>query len=81
MIIVRDNSKRESRLAARYTKAVEAHERIERELARVQNRWQKSRAALKRMEKKLDQEFNHRADAPARILDDSMVWGDPASPY
>ena len=40
---------------ARYAKALETHERIERELFRAQNRWQKSRAALKRIEKKLDQ--------------------------
>lgn len=37
-----------------YAKALDHHTQIERELARVMNRWQKSRAALKRIEQKLD---------------------------
>ena len=37
-----------------YAKALDHHAQIERELARVMNRWQKSRAALKRVEQKLD---------------------------
>lgn len=34
------------------------HERMEAELARAMNRWQKSRAALKRAEKKADKLFS-----------------------
>lgn len=41
----------------RYAKALAAHERIERDLARLMNRWQKSRALLKRIEKGLDAAF------------------------
>ncbi len=40
---------------ALYAKALDRHTQIERELARVMNKWQKSRAALKRIEKKLDE--------------------------
>lgn len=39
---------------ALYAKALDRHTQIERELARAMNRWQKSRATLKRMEQKLD---------------------------
>ena len=38
-----------------YAKALDRHTQIERELARVMNKWQKSRAVLKRIEKKLDE--------------------------
>jgi len=38
-----------------YAKTLDRHTQIERELARVMNKWQKSRAALKRIEKKLDE--------------------------
>jgi len=40
---------------ALYAKALDRHTQIERELARVMNKWQKSRATLKRIEKKLDE--------------------------
>jgi hypothetical protein len=40
---------------ALYAKALDRHTQIERELARVMNKWQKSRAVLKRIEKKLDE--------------------------
>lgn len=40
---------------ALYAKAIDRHTQIERELARVMNKWQKSRALLKRIEKKLDE--------------------------
>jgi hypothetical protein len=40
---------------ALYAKALDRHTQIERELARVMNKWQKSRALLKRVEKKLDE--------------------------
>ena len=38
-----------------YAKALDRHTQIERELARVMNKWQKSRSVLKRVEKKLDE--------------------------
>jgi len=40
---------------ALYAKALDRHNQIEKDLARLMNRWQKSRAALKRIEKKLDE--------------------------
>ena len=40
---------------ALYAKAIDRHNQIEKDLARVMNKWQKSRAALKRIEKKLDE--------------------------
>ena len=40
---------------ALYARALDRHTQIERELARVMNKWQKSRALLKRVEKKLDE--------------------------
>lgn len=43
--------------AARYARALGRHDAVERELSRAVNRWQKSRATLKRLEKKLDIEF------------------------
>lgn len=39
-----------------YAKALDHHAQIEQRLARVMNAWQKSRAALKRLEKRLDTE-------------------------
>lgn len=72
MIAVKHADKRESRYAARYAKALEAHEAIERDLARVQNRWQKSRATLRRLEKVLDREFNARAEEPVIGFDDGL---------
>ena len=40
---------------ALYARALDRHTQIERELARVMNKWQKSRALLKRVEKQLDE--------------------------
>ena len=37
-----------------YAKAIDHHVLIEQRLARMMNQWQKSRAALKRLEKRLD---------------------------
>lgn len=37
-----------------YARLLERHEKLEAELFRAQNRWAKSRAALKRLAKKLD---------------------------
>lgn len=49
------DKKRSRNLGAQYAKVLDRHAEIERQLARVMNRWQKSRAALKRIEKKLDE--------------------------
>ena len=49
------SKKRPKDLGAQYAKVLDRHAEIERQLARVMNRWQKSRAALKRVEKKLDE--------------------------
>ena len=38
----------------RYSKALDAHQRVEADLARVLRRWDKSREALRRAEKALD---------------------------
>ena len=42
-------------MGALYGKALDRHNEIERDLARLMNRWQKSRAQLKRVEKKMDE--------------------------
>lgn len=63
----------------RYAKALEAHERNETDLTRAQNRWQKSRALVRRLEKKLDREFNVRAThdlTPRAILDGDHDFND-----
>jgi len=53
---LKNTDKKQSRnLGAQYAKVLDRHAEIERQLARVMNRWQKSRAALKRIEKKLDE--------------------------
>lgn len=63
MIPVKGTGKAKRGPEARFAKALEAHERIERELARTMRRWDKSRALVKRLEKALDREFNERAEA------------------
>jgi septal ring factor EnvC (AmiA/AmiB activator) len=52
---LKNSKKRSKDLGAQYAKVLDRHAEIERQLARVMNRWQKSRAALKRVEKKLDE--------------------------
>ena len=46
-----------------YAKALDRHAQIEQKLARLMNAWQKSRAVLRRLEKRLDEEV---MDDPAR---------------
>lgn len=46
-----------------YAKALDRHALIEQRLARLMNAWQKSRAALRRLEKRLDIEV---MDDPTR---------------
>lgn len=56
MIVMKNTDKAHKRNpGVLYAKALDRHTQVERELARVMNRWQKSRAALKRIEQKLDQ--------------------------
>jgi hypothetical protein len=50
-------TKDQNRAAKQYADARERHERMESELARAMNRWAKSRAALKRAEKRADKLF------------------------
>lgn len=59
-------------LGALYGKALDRHAQLEKELTRVMNRWQKSRAVLKRVEKKMDEAQAAMWDANAAYLDDSI---------
>jgi predicted nucleic acid-binding Zn-ribbon protein len=59
-------------LGALYGKALDRHAQLEKELTRVMNRWQKSRAVLKRVEKKMDEAQAVMWDANAAYLDDSI---------
>lgn len=54
-----------------YAKVLALHERHARELAMAQNRWQKSRSALARLEKKLDRLWALQ-DATAKLAADSV---------
>lgn len=66
MIAVKGADKRVRRdPGARYAKLLETHRRMEAELSRALNRWQKSRKALWAAEKRLDKEFAERADRAA----------------
>jgi len=42
----------------RFAAAVKAHERAERRLVAAMNRWQKTRATLKRYDREADKRFN-----------------------
>lgn len=59
-------------LGALYGKALDRHAQLEKELTRVMNRWQKSRAQLKRVEKKMDEAQAAMWDANAAYLEDSI---------
>ena len=59
-------------LGALYGKALDRHAQLEKELTRVMNRWQKSRAVLKRVEKKMDEAQAAMWDANAAYLEDSI---------
>lgn len=50
-------------LQRRYVKLLETHERNEAKLARVMRAWDKSRAALRRAEKRLDKRWVATANA------------------
>lgn len=50
-----------------YAKALDRHALIEQRLARLMNAWQKSRAALKRLEKRLDEAEMSEAQIEAQV--------------
>jgi Mg2+ and Co2+ transporter CorA len=57
-----------------YAKALDRHNEIEQRLARVMNQWQKSRAVLKRLEKRLDEAAMD--DAQAKAYDEAQAFID-----
>jgi hypothetical protein len=57
-----------------YAKALDRHNQIEQRLSRLMNAWQKSRAALRRLEKKLDEAAMD--EAQARVFDESQAFID-----
>ena len=67
-----------------YAKALDKHNKLERDLARIMHRWDKSRAALKRLEKRLDIEvmddptrYAYQADeAQAKAFDEAQAFID-----
>ena len=64
MIPLKNTEKgRKKDLGALYSKALDRHTQLEKDLARMMNRWQKSRAVLKRLEKRMDEEV---MDDPTR---------------
>ena len=71
---------RKKDLGALYSKALDRHTQLEKDLARMMNRWQKSRAVLKRIEKRMDEEMDEKIaevqatmwDANAAYLDDPI---------
>jgi len=58
--------------ARRYAKLLEAHLRNEAKLARVVRAWDKSRAAVRRAEKRLDRDVIGKAHADAPGFDDEL---------
>ena len=57
-----------------YAKALDRHALIEQRLARLMNAWQKSRAALKRLEKRLDEAAMD--EAQAKAFDEAQAFID-----
>jgi Skp family chaperone for outer membrane proteins len=57
-----------------YAKALDRHNQIEQKLARYMNAWQKSRAALKRLEKRLDEAAMD--EAQAKAFDEAQAFID-----
>lgn len=73
MIPLKNTEKgKKKNLGALYGKALDKHTQLEKELTRVMNRWQKSRAVLKRIEKKMDEAQAAMWDANAAYLEDSI---------
>lgn len=73
MIPLKNTEKgRKKDLGALYSKALDRHTQLEKDLARMMNRWQKSRAELKRIEKRMDEAQAAMWDANAAYLEDSI---------
>ena len=73
MIPLKNTEKgRKKDLGALYGRALDKHNELERDLARMMNRWQKSRALLKRIEKRMDEAQAALWDANAAYLNDSI---------
>jgi hypothetical protein len=66
----RGRAKRDPGVA--YAKALETHQRMESELSRAMNRWQKSRKALWRAECKLDKAQAAKWDATTDAIDPEL---------
>lgn len=56
-----------------YARALDRHALIEQRLARLMNAWQKSRAALKRLEKRLDEEAMTEAQIKQYEADQAFI--------
>ena len=72
MIPLKNTEKGKKDLGARYTRALDKHTALEQKLSRYMNAWQKSRATLKRIEKKMDEAQAAVWDANAAYLNDSI---------
>ena len=73
MIPLKNTEKgRKKDLGALYGKALDKHNELERDLARIMHRWEKSRAVLKRIEKRMDEAQAALWDANAAYLEDSI---------
>lgn len=73
MIPLKNTEKgRKKDLGALYSKALDKHNELERDLARIMHRWEKSRAVLKRIEKRMDEAQAAMWDANAAYLNDSI---------
>ena len=73
MIPLKNTEKgRKKDLGALYGRALDKHNELERDLARIMNRWQKSRALLKRIEKRMDEAQAALWDANAAYNEDSI---------
>jgi len=57
-----------------YARALDHHNEIEQRLARLMNAWQKSRATLKRLEKRLDEEAM--TEAQVKAFDEAQAFID-----
>lgn len=53
-------------------KALDRHAQIEQKLARTMNAWQKSRAMIKRIEKRIDEAQVERWEADQAFIDDPI---------
>ena len=56
-----------------YAKALDRHNEIEQRLSRVMNQWQKSRAMLRRLEKRLDESAMDKAQCERWEADQAFI--------